>query len=198
VRETPKRRPADATCGRPQGRVDGSNTTYPPLYTTRNSFSAPFVLPLNRPRPTDKQLLYTAEEKILYCIDALDAQESQLIEQAIAEHAGEPKKKGNETSDEEVIKRKLLLLKLHQTKKSSPAQPFDENPIGKPETNERIDPSIVEPDSPVAVRSPKQEARPSSTAPSFLTIMAQPFIEQLYLVRQTQVRAVHDQGDDSE
>jgi hypothetical protein len=73
--------------GRPRGRVDGSSTTHPASHTNRKHYLRRLCSPPNLPRPIDKQLLYTAEEKIVYCIDALDVQESQEIEQAIAEHA---------------------------------------------------------------------------------------------------------------
>jgi hypothetical protein len=72
----------------------------------------------NLPRSTDNSLLYTAEEKILYCINALDVQDSELIEQVIAKHDGNPTLKEDEPSSEEAFKRQLYLLKLHQQKNS--------------------------------------------------------------------------------
>jgi hypothetical protein len=117
VRENAKRRPADATSGRPHGKVDGSNITLPPSLT-HSKFSAPFVFPINLPRLSDNSLLFTVEEKILHSIDALDVQESELIEQAIAEHVGNPNPTSvdDQPSSEEALKIKLLLLKLHQSK----------------------------------------------------------------------------------
>jgi hypothetical protein len=47
------------------------------------------------------------------------SEESQKIDKTIADHAGKPVWEEDEQIDEEALKRKLLLLKLHPTTKCS-------------------------------------------------------------------------------